>query len=140
MLETASHDPLTVGLAETRPQPCSLVILGGGGDLAKRKLFPALYNLALDGVLPTSFVVLGFGRSELRDEDYRAFAQDGIGQYSGRPLDAKCWADYEPSLFFMTGSFDDPRWHRRVCSAPSPPVGQSRGPAKGAAKAGSRTG
>ena len=109
MLETASHDPLTVGLAETRAQPCSLVILGGGGDLAKRYLLPAVYNLALDGVLPTSFVVLGFGRRELSDEDYRAFAQEGIEQYSRRPLDAKCWADYERSLFFLTGLFDEPQ-------------------------------
>ncbi len=114
MLETASHDPLTVGLAETRAQPCSLVILGGGGDLAKRYLLPAVYNLALDGVLPTSFVVLGFGRRELSDEDYRAFAQEGIEQYSRRPLDAKCWADYERSLFFLTGLFDEPQAFARL--------------------------
>ena len=78
MRETASHDPLTVGLAEKRPQPCSLVILGGGGDLAKRKLLPALFNLALDDVLPRPFVVFGFGRRALSDEDYRGFAREEI--------------------------------------------------------------
>ncbi len=104
---TPSHDPLIVGLEETGPQPCSLVIIGGGGDLAKRKLLPALHNLALDGVLPTNFAVLGFGRRELSDEDYRAFAREGIETYSRQPLDPKDWANYERSLFFLQGEFDD---------------------------------
>ncbi len=107
MRETASHDPLTVGLAETRPQPCSLVILGGGGDLAKRKLLPAVYNLALDDVLPRHFAVFGFGRRALSDEDLRAFAREGIEMYSRRPLQDKHWADYSRSLFFVQGSFND---------------------------------
>ena len=107
MRETASHDPLTIGLAETRPQPCSLVILGGGGDLAKRKLLPALYNLALDDVLPRPFAVFGFGRRALSDEDYRGFAREGIDTYSRRPLEDKHWAEYRRSLYFVQGSFKD---------------------------------
>ncbi len=107
MRETASHDPLTVGLAETRPQPCSLVILGGGGDLAKRKLLPAIYNLALDDVLPGYFAVVGFGRRALSDEDYRAIAREGIEMHSRRPLEDKHWADFRRSLFFVQGSFKD---------------------------------
>ena len=107
MRETASHDPLTVGLAETRVQSCSLVILGGGGDLTKRKLLPAVYNLALDDVLPRHFAVFGFGRRTLSDEDFRAFAREGIDTYSRRPLEDKHWADFRRSLFFVQGSFKD---------------------------------
>ncbi len=44
MLDTASHDPVALGFAEKQPQACSLIIMGGGGDLAKRKLLPAAYN------------------------------------------------------------------------------------------------
>ncbi len=94
MLDTASHDPHAVGLTETAPQPCLLVIMGGGGDLAKRKLLPAAYNLALDGVLPENFVIVGFGRRELSDEAYRSFAREGIDTHSRRPLEDKHWAKF----------------------------------------------
>ncbi len=107
MLETASHDPHAVGLAETTPKPCLLVIMGGGGDLAKRKLLPAAYNLALDDVLPENFVIFGFGRRDLSDDEYRLFAREGIDTYSRRPLEDKHWAEFEKSIYFEQGSFDD---------------------------------
>jgi glucose-6-phosphate 1-dehydrogenase len=83
------------------------VIFGGTGDLSRRKLLPALYNLALDGVLPANFAVLGFSKPELDDEAYRAFARDGIQEFSRRPLDATHWADYARILFHVPGSFGD---------------------------------
>ena len=55
----------------------SLVIFGGGGDLAKRKLLPGLYNLLVDGALPEQFAVIGMARTERSDEDFRAFAKRG---------------------------------------------------------------
>lgn len=115
MLETASHNLQTVGLAETlQPQPCSLVILGGGGDLAKRKLLPAVYNLALDGVLPANVAIFGFGRRELDDGSYRTFAREGIEKYSRQPLEAKHWPDYEGSVYFLQGSFEDAETFTRL--------------------------
>ncbi len=99
MSETPEPNPLIAGLTNTRtPQPCSLVIFGGGGDLAKRKLLPALYNLALDGVLPAHFVVVGLGRREMSDAAYRSFAREGIERFSRRPLDATHWQDFERSV------------------------------------------
>src|SRR2546422_4228611 len=101
-------NPLTAGLAlNLIPQPCTLVIFGGAGDLSARKLLPALYNLSLDGVLPTNFAVVGFARNELDDSAFRAFARDGIERFSRRPLDEAHWADYSRSLFYVTGSFTD---------------------------------
>ncbi|OLC34682.1 MAG: glucose-6-phosphate dehydrogenase [Candidatus Rokubacteria bacterium 13_1_40CM_4_69_5] len=101
-------NPLTAGLAQNLiPQPCTLVIFGGAGDLSARKLLPALYNLSLDGVLPTNFAVVGFARNELDDSAFRAFARDGIERFSRRPLDEAHWADYSRSLFYVTGSFTD---------------------------------
>jgi glucose-6-phosphate 1-dehydrogenase len=69
--------------------------MGGGGDLAKRKLLPAAYNLALDAVLPENFVIFGFGRRELSDDEYRSFAREGIDTHSRRPLEDKHWAKFE---------------------------------------------
>ena len=109
MSETASDDPLTANLGETRAEPCTLVIFGGGGDLAKRKLLPAVYNLALDGVLPKNFSVLGFGRRHLSDDDFRNFAREGIEKFSRQAIDDKYWSDYEQSLFFIQGDFDNPK-------------------------------
>ena len=79
MAEAVFQNPLTAGLSKTLiPQPCSLVIFGGGGDLTRRKLIPAVYNLALDGVLPATFAVLGFSRLEFDDLGFRSIAADPV--------------------------------------------------------------
>ena len=107
MLETASHNPLTVGLSRTLlPEPCTVVIFGGAGDLSRRKLIPAIYNLMLDGVLPANFAIVGFARTDLDDVSFRALARKGIESYSRRPLEEGAWADFEKNLFFVRGPFD----------------------------------
>jgi len=90
-------------------QPCTLVIFGGAGDLSRRKLLPALYNLALDGALPTNFAVVGFSMNDFNDESYRAFAREGVERFSRRPVDQEHWPDYERTLFYVPGRFDDPQ-------------------------------
>ncbi len=84
----------------------SLVIFGGAGDLAHRKLLPALYNLHVDGLLPP-IAIVGVGRKDMTDEAYRAFARDGATHFSRRPVDAQAWATFEASLFFVNASIDD---------------------------------
>jgi glucose-6-phosphate 1-dehydrogenase len=91
-----------------RPEPVTLVIFGGAGDLAHRKLLPALYNLHLDGLLPPRFAVVGVGRKPLSDDAYRDFAKDGIERFSRRPLDERAWNVFAPSLFFVNVSLEDP--------------------------------
>jgi glucose-6-phosphate 1-dehydrogenase len=101
-------NPLTPELTDSMyPQPCTLVIFGGSGDLSRRKLLPAIYNLSLDGVLPTNFAVVGFAMNEFTDESYRAFAREGIEKFSRRALDPGHWADFEKMLYYVRGSFDD---------------------------------
>src|SRR5215470_2957784 len=90
-------NPLTSGTAKTLvPQPCVLVIFGAAGDLSWRKLLPALYNLNVDGVLPSNFAVVGFGMGAEGDADewVRTRARDGISRFSRQPLDDAHWADY----------------------------------------------
>src|SRR2546429_7625399 len=80
------------------PQPCQLVIFGAPGDLSWRKLLPAVYNLNVDGVLPSHFCVVGFGLpaegavSGDPDEHLRARAKSGISRFSRRTLDEGHWA------------------------------------------------
>jgi len=107
-MAASSQNPLAVGLGTAlAPQPCALVIFGGAGDLARRKLLPALYNLRLDGVVPANCAVVGFARSEHTDESYRSLARESVEKYSRRTLDEAHWADFERSLFFVRGKFDD---------------------------------
>src|SRR6187431_1386651 len=79
----------------------TLVIFGGNGDLAHRKLLPALYNLAIDALLPP-IAVVGVGRKPMSDEEFRAFAEDGVRKFSRRPIDAATWAAFAAQLFFVT--------------------------------------
>jgi glucose-6-phosphate 1-dehydrogenase len=89
-------------------EPTTLVIFGGAGDLAHRKLLPALYNLYLDGFLPPRFAVVGVGRREINDEAYREFAKDGIRQFSRRPIDELRWPAFAEALFFVNRRLEDP--------------------------------
>ncbi len=98
------------------PQPCALVIFGGDGDLAWRKLLPAVYNLNKDGDLPSHFAVVCFGLPSTKegegvdpDEYIRKRARDGISRFSRQELDEGHWADFARSLFFVPGSFGDSR-------------------------------
>jgi glucose-6-phosphate 1-dehydrogenase len=87
--------------------PATLVIFGGGGDLAHRKLLPALYNLQVDGLLPPRFAVVGVGRSDMTDEAYREFAKSGVTEFSRRPIDEGVWRTFAESLFFVKASIED---------------------------------
>jgi glucose-6-phosphate 1-dehydrogenase len=86
----------------------TVVIFGGGGDLAHRKLLPALYNLHLDGLLPDRFVVIGVGRKEMSDDQYRAFAREGVQEFSRRPLDEARWQSFGAAVFYACANLEQP--------------------------------
>ncbi|MEW6247173.1 MAG: glucose-6-phosphate dehydrogenase [Nitrospirota bacterium] len=96
------------------PEPCILVIFGGSGDLAKRKLIPALYNLSLDGILPSNFAVLGLGRRDMSDGEFRDNTREGIVKYSRQALVDRKWAEFERHLFYLAGSIDDPALYEAI--------------------------
>jgi glucose-6-phosphate 1-dehydrogenase len=99
---------LAAGEAPLAPvEPATFVIFGGSGDLAHRKLLPALYNLHLDGLLPPRVAIVGVGRTDMTDEAYRDFAKDGVAQFSRRPAEEPSWSHFAPSLFFVKASLDD---------------------------------
>jgi glucose-6-phosphate 1-dehydrogenase len=98
------------------PQPCALVIFGAAGDLSWRKLLPALYNLNVDGELPSNFAVVGFGVGSKGDPDewIRERAKDGITRFSRRPPDENHFAHFARSLFYVEGSFNDARAYAQL--------------------------
>jgi glucose-6-phosphate 1-dehydrogenase len=107
-------NPLTAGVeAGLLPTPCTVVIFGGSGDLARRKLLPALYNLGLDGLLPGCAIV-GFSLKDLAGEPYRTFAREGAVQFSRRPVQEATWADFERPLYYVSGSFTDAAAYQRL--------------------------
>jgi glucose-6-phosphate 1-dehydrogenase len=102
------------------PQPCVLVIFGAAGDLSWRKLMPAVYNLNVDGVLPSHFAVVGFGLPaeggvpDDPDGYLRNRAKEGIECFSRQPLDEIHWADFARAVFFVPGSFNDARAYQQL--------------------------
>ena len=88
-------------------EPCTLVIFGGSGDLARRRLIPALYNLMLDGLLPANFAVLGLGRKSMTDEDFRTTLREGVLTHSRQPLKEDRWSVFAERLFYLAGGNED---------------------------------
>jgi glucose-6-phosphate 1-dehydrogenase len=91
----------------TAPHACALVIFGGGGDLARRKLVPALYNLEVDGLLPEKLIVLGVARTCRTDDAYRAFLREGIETFSRQALDEVRWQRFAERLFYLDGTYGE---------------------------------
>src|SRR5213080_1908300 len=87
--------------------PTTLVIFGATGDLARRKLLPALYNLAHEGALPERFHLVGVARREKAHEDYRAECEQSIRQFSRRPPDDAVLKGLLEHVKYVPGTFDD---------------------------------
>ena len=87
--------------------PFVMVIFGASGDLTQRKLAPALYNLMVDGQLPARFGVIGFSRSEMRDEEFRAFIADAVRRYSRRAPDEATLKRFLESFYYVAANFSD---------------------------------
>jgi len=101
------ENPLTTGLERLPVAPTTLVIFGATGDLARRKLLPALYNLAHDGALPERFHLIGISRKEKAHEDYRAECEEAIRRFSRRTPDDKVLAALLENVKYVPGTFDD---------------------------------
>src|SRR6201994_2333280 len=106
-LEVDQENPLAQGLERLPVHPTSLVIFGATGDLAHRKLLPALYNLAHEGQLPERFEVVGVGRRTHEDEEFRDTVTDSIERFSRRKPDAKVLEGLLNDCRYVQGSFDD---------------------------------
>ena len=96
--------------ANDAPPPCALVIFGASGDLTKRKLLPALYNIAISGLLPDRFAVVGFAFDDMSTEQFRDTLTSEMKEFVGQALDEKRWhEEFVKRIYYIKGNFDDPQ-------------------------------
>ncbi|HLT30240.1 MAG TPA: glucose-6-phosphate dehydrogenase [Myxococcaceae bacterium] len=96
-------------------EPCLMVLFGATGDLAERKIFPALYELAALDRLPEQFGLIAFSRSALDEDAFRDRVRAGLGQFArSLPLDEKVWAWLSSRISCVSGSVDDPASFARL--------------------------
>ena len=88
--------------------PCAIVIFGASGDLTKRKLIPALYNLKTNGLLPKELAVVGVARSVMTHAQFRDEQSRDIRQFATSPVDEPLWTELRDALYYQAGNFSDP--------------------------------
>lgn len=112
-------NPLRDGKDKRLPRiagPCALVIFGVTGDLARKKLMPAIYDLANRGLLPPGFALVGFARRDWAAEDFGKVVHDAVREHSRTPFREEVWAHLSEGLRFVQGTFDDPDAFDRLAS------------------------
>jgi glucose-6-phosphate 1-dehydrogenase len=105
--EQVGANPLVEGLERLPVAPTTMVIFGASGDLAARKLLPALYNLAHEGALPERFNLIGAARREQTDDEFRDVARESIGSYSRRKPDEQVLEGLLERMWYVSVPFDD---------------------------------
>ena len=112
-------NPLREGLAEERvPEPAAMVIFGASGDLAHRKLLPALYSLTRDRLLPARFAIVGFARRAVSDEAFREEMRAACDEHARRrPIDPELWSAFARNIFYQQGEIRRPRLVHRAQAA-----------------------
>ena len=87
--------------------PTIIIIFGASGDLTARKLAPAIFNLSKDGLLPKRCFLIGYGRSEMSDENFKKEIKDALDAHSRRKIESSTWESLEKNITFHAGAYDD---------------------------------
>lgn len=94
--------------------PSALVIFGVTGDLSRKKLMPAVYDLANRGLLPPGFALVGFARRDWEDQDFAKVVYDAVKQHARTPFREETWQQLLQGIRFVSGEFDDPAAFARL--------------------------
>jgi len=116
---TADHNPLRDVRDRRLPRiagPCGLVIFGVTGDLARKKLMPAVYDLTNRGLLPPGFALTGFARRDWETQDFAQIVHDSVKEHARTPFREATWRQLAEGIRFVQGSFDDPEAFERLSS------------------------
>src|SRR5580698_2624955 len=111
MPQLESEQPTTeqIPAGTSKPAgPCTMVIFGGTGDLTARKLFPALYNLIQGKMLTDDFAILGVGRNDYSDDQYKQIMGEKLDSFATGKLDPKLREWLLERVFYVCGDFKDP--------------------------------
>src|SRR4029453_3372335 len=106
MIDNPLRDPRDRRLPRG-PEPRALTAFGITGDLARKKLLPAVYALANRGLLPTNFALLGFARRDWDDQDFAELSRESARQHARTPGREEVWEQLAADITFVQGSFDD---------------------------------
>ena len=87
--------------------PSALVFFGVTGDLARKKLLPAVYDLMNRGLLPPSFGLVGYGRREWDNDDFRNYVRKSVEENARTPFREDVWNQFQKGMRFVRGNFDD---------------------------------
>ena len=108
-------NPLREGLRLPRtPDPCALVIFGASGDLTRRKLFPAVYSLAVRDLLPEQFAIVGVARTSETDAEFRKRMKEAVREFGRDKLDEKVWRRLAEGMRYVSTDFAAERGEDRV--------------------------
>lgn len=99
------------------PESAVFVVFGATGDLANRKIFPALYDLFTGGILPEDLVIVGFARKPLSDEAFRDAIRTSCAEFARRgSLSGESWERFAERVFYLRSDLDDPEGYRRLAA------------------------
>src|SRR5277367_924855 len=90
-------------------EPCTVVLFGASGDLAKRKVIPAMFDLAIHKALGACYGIIGFSRTAMTDESFRATIGEAAKTISEvGPIDPQQWSEFAANLYYSTGEYGKP--------------------------------
>lgn len=111
--ETAPHDSVET-IAEKPSDPCAMIIFGASGDLTKRKLVPALYNLAREGLLSEEFAVIGVSRTEVSHEAFREKLGRDMQEFATGEVDPELWQRMVERFYYLSGDVGQTDCYHRL--------------------------
>src|ERR1700742_3846694 len=113
---TVVDNPMRAGMRlERTAEPCAVVIFGASGDLAKRKLIPALYRLVQEKLLPAEFAIIGLGRTPMSDEEFRDKMKASVVEFSeAKSVDEEVWNSFAQGIRFLPSNIDRPECYAEL--------------------------
>ena len=110
------ENPMRAGMRLGRTAgPCAVVIFGASGDLAKRKLIPALYRLVQERLLPAEFAIVGLGRTPMTDEEFREKMKASVLEFSeSKSVDEEVWRSFAAGMRYLPSNINNPEDYKRL--------------------------
>ncbi len=97
-----------------KADPCVMVIFGASGDLTKRKLIPALLNLAVAKLLPEQFAIIGYSSNDLTSEAFRVLLTEEISKFASCPITPEMWDWFLKRIYYIKGDFQNPEGYKTL--------------------------
>ena len=116
---TLTANPLRSALDGRVPRvagPCGIILFGVTGDLSRKKVMPAIYDLANRGLLPPGFGLVGFARRDWEDEDFAQLVHDSVREHARTPFREEVWRQLSEGIRFVEGDLADPAAYARLKS------------------------